>query len=90
MFSFDRSRERIVLRQFHTEGFITQYVLSDVRDGGKTLVFETEAIENGTPRMKARYIYDLLSNDEFTESFELSMSGGALKPCVTTHMKRKK
>lgn len=90
MFSFDRSRKRIVLRQFHTEGYITQYVLSEVRDGGKTLVFETEAIENGMPRMKARYIYNLLSNDEFTESFELAMSGGALKPCVTTHMMRKK
>src|SRR5262249_13591206 len=36
VFSWDRRRKAFVLRQFHTEGFVNQYLLETVADGGRT------------------------------------------------------
>jgi hypothetical protein len=51
--SFDRIRKRFVLRQFHVEGFVNQYV----EEPGSTptrLVFTSEAIENIPAGWRAR------------------------------------
>ena len=42
--SFDRSRKALVLRQFHGEGFVNQYV-EDVTSSSTRVVFITGAIE---------------------------------------------
>ena len=44
-FSFDKTRKRVVFRQFHVEGFVNQYV-QDGEVSSQKLVFTTEAIEN--------------------------------------------
>jgi hypothetical protein len=44
----DRSRKRIILRQFHVEGFVNQYVQAAPSADGR-LVFVTESIENIQP-----------------------------------------
>ncbi len=36
MFSYDRMTKRIVLRQFHVEGFVNEYHLSPVSEDGRT------------------------------------------------------
>ena len=73
IFSFDTARQRIVLRQFHVEGFVNQYV-QDAESNG-ALVFTTEAIENIPAGWRARETYRFLSADEFEEVFELAQSG---------------
>jgi hypothetical protein len=73
MFSFDNARLRLVLRQFHTEGFVNQYV-HDPAETGK-LVFTTEAIENIPAGWRARETYIARGADEFEEIFELSEAG---------------
>jgi hypothetical protein len=45
-FSYDRQRKKLLLRQFHVEGFVNEYVEQEGTKDGKTLVFETERIEN--------------------------------------------
>ena len=50
--SYDKSRKKFVLRQFHSEGFVNQYVLESISADGKTIVFVTESIEN-IPRVGA-------------------------------------
>ena len=70
--SFDKSRKKFILRQFHIEGFVNQYVADSVSTDGKTLVFTTEAIENIPPGWKARETYHIISENEFTETFELA------------------
>ena len=47
--SYDRNRQRYVLREFHVEGYVNQYVLDDRDPDSKQLVFWTEAIENIPP-----------------------------------------
>jgi len=41
-FSYDQGRKKHVLRQFHIEGFINQYVLESLSEDGKTFVFVSE------------------------------------------------
>jgi hypothetical protein len=73
-FSFDRARKRLVLRQFHVEGFVTQYVEDADPAPGRT-VFTTEAIENIPPGWRARETYIVHGPDEFEEVFELAQAG---------------
>lgn len=73
MFSFDASRQRLVFRQFHKEGFVNQYV-HDATQAGK-VVFTTEAIENIPTGWRARETYTVLGSDEFEELFELAEPG---------------
>ncbi len=72
--SFDRARGRLVLRQFHVEGFVNQYVQDDPPPAGK-LVFTSEAIENIPPGWKARETYTVIDPDHFEEVFELAEPG---------------
>jgi hypothetical protein len=65
-----------VLRQFHQEGFINQYVMAAASPSGN-LVFESESLENVPAGWKARETYEVVSPDEFVETFELASGGGA-------------
>jgi hypothetical protein len=71
IFSVDRSRKRIVFRQFHVEGFVNQYIEGPQSAEG-TLVFITESIENIPPGWRGRETYKLIGGDEFEEIFELA------------------
>jgi hypothetical protein len=74
VFSFDSARRRAVLRQFHVEGFVNQYV-ADLDSQPDKLVFTTEAIENIPSGWRARETYTVLGPDEFEEVFELAEQG---------------
>jgi hypothetical protein len=74
IFSFDKARKRIVLRQFHIEGFVSQYVL-DASDKAGVLVFITETIENIPAGWRARETYILSGPDQLEEMFELAEPG---------------
>jgi hypothetical protein len=86
-FSFDRSRKRIVFRQFHIEGFVNQYV-ADGESAATTVVFVTEAIENIPPGWRARETYVLHGPDEFEEVFELAEGGKEFEVYSRTRFKR--
>lgn len=73
--SYDKARKKLVLRQFHVEGFVNQYVLTSVSADGRTVVFETESIENIPSGWRARETYILSGKDELTERFELAEPG---------------
>ena len=73
-FSFDRARKRIVLRQFHVESFVVQYV-QDVDGPNGELVFTSEAIENILAGYRARETYISKGADAFDEIFEMAAPG---------------
>ena len=76
LFSYDKARGYFVLRQFHVEGFVNQYVREKPVPEGQPLCFTTEAIENIPAGWQARETYSLLGPDEFVEVFELAPPGG--------------
>jgi hypothetical protein len=88
LFSFDRQRQRIVLRQFHVEGFVNQYALSDELSTSGRLVFESERFENFSNEWRARETYELRGPDEMVETFELAPPGGELRVYSRNRLQR--
>ena len=87
VFSFDASRRRAVLRQFHGEGFVNQYSADlDAKLG--TLAFISEAIENIPPGWRARETYVVLGPDEFEETFDLAGPGKPFELYSRVRLKR--
>lgn len=87
IFSHDTRRNKIILRQFHIEGYVNQYVLKEVSNEGKTLLFVTESVENGPPGMRARLTFNIDGNKELDINFELAEPGKDFAPCVRTRVK---
>ncbi len=88
MISYDRSRKKFVLRQFHVEGFVNQYA-AGARDGGP-LAFESESIENIPAGFRARETYTFTGPNEFVERFELAEPGKDFELYCETRFRRKK
>jgi hypothetical protein len=74
VFSFDSGRKAIVFRQFHIEGFVSQYVL-DLESTPTRLVLTTESIENIPAGWRARETYTVSGPNEVEEVFELAEPG---------------
>jgi hypothetical protein len=90
MYSFDKRRKKLVLRQFHIEGFVNQYVLDRVSNEGKEIVFVTEAIENIPPGFRARETYKLNDHDSLEETFEIAEPGKEFEIYCVNKLKRVK
>ena len=89
MISFDKSRKQFVMRQFHVEGFVNQYVNTSTSADGKTIVFTSESIENIPAGFRARETFKLLGPDEFSEVFEIAAPGKDFEVYSEGHFKRK-
>ena len=89
MISFDKGRKRFVLRQFHVEGFVNQFVMNS-SDEGKTIVFTSESIENIPSGFRARETYKIVGADEFIEIFEIAEPGKDFEVYSENHFRRKK
>lgn len=88
--SFDKASKKFVLRQFHGEGFVIEYVVSTSSASGTTIAFVTERIENIPAGFRARETYKILGPDEFVEVFELAEPGKDFELYSENHYKRKK
>lgn len=88
--SWDRGRRRFVLRQFHVEGFVNQYVADSVAVPADSIVFRSESIENIPPGFRARETYRILGPDEFMERFEIAEPNGEFAVYSEARLKRKK
>lgn len=77
--SYDRMRKKFIFRQFHSEGFVNEYVLDSISADGNLFVFESEKIENIPPGWRAREILMVHSNNELVEEFNLAEPGKDFK-----------
>lgn len=75
VYSFDRERKTIVLREFINEGYVLRHTC-DV--GEMRFVCETESVESGTG-MKARLTIELQDRYRFVETFEIAGRGEELQ-----------
>ncbi len=90
LFSYDGKRKKFVLRQFHVEGFVNEYVEQEISADGKTLRFETERIENIPDGWRGRETYKIVNQDEYTEVFELAPPQKDFQLYSESHWKRVK
>ena len=63
------------MRQFHIEGFVNQYKIESISPDGKSIIFISESIENIPAGFRARETYQMINENEFTETFELAEPG---------------
>ncbi len=76
VFSYDKTRQKYVLRQFHVEGFVNQYVLESLpAAAGQPFVFVSESIENLPAGLRARLTYRFLDSDSYEQTFDLAKPG---------------
>lgn len=87
MFSYDKARKVLILRQFHIEGFVNTYRQNDT-GLPQGLLFESESFENFSNSWKAREKYEFLSDDEFIETFELATPGKPFQVYSQNHFQR--
>lgn len=87
IFSFNSDRNRIMLRQFLSEGFVNTYVLSASK--GDSLVFTSESAE-GAGEMKARLIFVKRGDDQYDLELQLAPTGKPFFSCRKMKMKRAK
>jgi hypothetical protein len=88
-FSYDKTRETCVLRQFHGEGYINQYLMEPINGTGDTLIFVTERIENIPEGWRARVSFIKTGDDSFSEIFELAAPGKEFSACVKNFWTRR-
>ncbi len=86
--SFDEIRHIFVLRQFHAEGFVNQYIIEHLSEDGRKISYVTEAIENISIGWRARETYQVLSENEFTETFELAPPDKDFEVYTTVTLRR--
>jgi hypothetical protein len=88
--SYDRGRKTFVLRQFHIEGFVNQFKIESISQDGKTIVFISESIENIPAGYRAKESYQIVSENEFVETFELAEPGKDFELYAKAVLKRVK
>ena len=84
VYSFDRERGSIVLREFMVEGYVTRYVC-EVEP--KRFVCTSESVESG-PGLRARLTVELEDRYAFTETFELGWPGKEMQRLFTNEWTR--
>ena len=90
LYSFDKSARKIVLRQFHGEGFVNEYTLESAGADGKSFDFVTVRIENIAPGWRAKESFRILGADEYVETFSLAEPGKDFAVYTETRLKRVK
>lgn len=87
-YSYDKVRGKVVLREFHSEGFVNRYLLKDWNPQQRRFVFESESIENLTAGWRARVTLTIHGENSFSETFELAAPGKAFELLVENHWNR--
>ena len=90
LIGFDQARSRYVLREFHVEGFVNQYLLEETTSDESIIRFVTEAMENMPPGWRGRTTLEILSDDSFREIFELAGPGKGWTCLITIEFQRVK
>lgn len=88
--SYDKAAKKLVLRQFHVEGFVNHYVLDSVSADGRSVVFVTIAIENIPAGWRGRETYEFVNDNEFVETFALAEPGKDFATYSQTRFRRKR
>jgi hypothetical protein len=88
--SYDKARKTFMLRHFHEEGFVNLFALDSGKSMPAYLIFDSVSFENFSIDWKARETYEVISPDEFIETFELAGPGKDFAVYSRNHFKRKK
>lgn len=88
IYSYDKNRKKYLIRQFHEEDITNTFSVdsSHVADG--EYEFVSESIENFGAGWKAKEVYNVISENEFVETFYLAPPGKDYTVFVENRFKR--
>ena len=86
MISYDKSRKKFICRAFFSEGYVNQYV-GTISENGKTIEFETEAVENGPPGLRVKEIVRL-DGDVVKQECLLASGDKPFESCIVEVLKK--
>jgi hypothetical protein len=81
--SYDQGRKTHVLRGFYSEGFVNRYI-GKIEDGGKSIIFETEAVENAPAGTRAKIVLRRTAPGKLEQSFYVAWPGREYS-CMSTN-----
>jgi hypothetical protein len=87
-YSYDKVRDKVVLREFHSEGFVNRYLLKRWNPEQRRFVFESESIENLAEGWRARVTLTIHGEHVFNETFELAAPGEEFEILLENHWSR--
>jgi len=88
MWSFDRKRNKLMLRTFDNLGFTTTYAEDAAASNETKLVLVAEHLENVPSGWQARYTYTFVPPDSYQELFELDPNGKGFQTYVSNRFLR--
>jgi hypothetical protein len=88
MWGYDRARKLLTLRQFDSLGFASTYALDKDASTATRWILNAEQLENVPKGWRARYIYVLISSEEYEETLELDMDGKGFSPYVSNRFRK--
>jgi len=88
VWSYDKARDALVLRQFDNLGFVTTYVLDKTASTSERLVLVAEQLENIPQGWRARYTFTFKPPNEYHEMLELDPNGNGFKSYVSNRFLR--
>jgi len=88
IFSYDKALKKIVLRQFHIEGFVNTYLCELGDPNGEALTCVTRETENIPAGWRAREVYRVVGPDAIEELFSLAPPNKDFELYSRTRLKR--
>lgn len=88
--SYNQLAKRFTLRQLHVEGTVIEYNLESISPDRKRFVFVSFEIENIPVGWRVREVYQIVSDDEYIETFEMAAPGKDFTVYSKATMKRRK
>lgn len=88
VWSYDKRRKLIVLREFDSLGFVSTYVQDAAASTDGRLVLVSEHLENVPPTLRARYTFKFEGTDAYHELFELDEDGKGFQTYVSGRYQR--
>jgi len=87
--SYDKARKLYVIRQFHVEGFVNQYILNNTLSNENKLIFESKSIDNFVPGGTARFTIIIKNPSEIETIFDVGFPGKEMSCFGNNQLKRK-
>lgn len=88
--NYNNVNRQFMLREFHVEGYVNEYKMESAGSAGRKFIFTSFEIENIPSGWRARETYEILSDDEFVETFELAAPGKDFSVYSKATLRRRK
>lgn len=88
IFSYDAGRQTYIVRQFNSEGFVNHFALDAASSVPRMMRFVGESSENAPPGTRVTLEYEIVSENEFVERFDVAFPGAAQPMTIRNRWRR--